>query len=73
MHIADTLSRAYILGEPSVNAVALAKMDMTEVSPEQRASWASHWGGEGPREESSDVQLMLLNFRNTVRDGYIFI
>ena len=30
MYIADTLSRAYIPGEPSVHAVALAKMDMTE-------------------------------------------
>ena len=36
MYIADTLSCAYIPGEPSVHAVALAKMDMTEglsVSP----------------------------------------
>ena len=48
MYIADTLSRAYIPGEPSVHAVALAKMDMTEglsVSPrrleELRAATAS--------------------------------
>ena len=48
MHIADTLSRAYIPDEPSVHAVALAKMDMTEglsVSPkrleELRAATAS--------------------------------
>ena len=36
VYIADTLSRAYIPSEPSVHAVALAKMDMTEglsVSP----------------------------------------
>ena len=36
MYTADTLSRAYIPGEPTVHAVALAKMDMTEglfVSP----------------------------------------
>ena len=30
MYIADTLSRAYNPGEPSVHAVALAKMDTTE-------------------------------------------
>ena len=30
MYIADTLSRAYIPGEPSVHAVALAETDMTE-------------------------------------------
>ena len=48
MYIAVTLSRAYIPGEPSVHAVALAKMDMTEglsVSPrrleELRAATAS--------------------------------
>ena len=48
MYIADTLSRAYIPGEPSVHAVALAKIDMTEglsVSPrrleELRAATAS--------------------------------
>ena len=48
MYIADTLSRAYIPGEPSVHAVALAKMDMTEglsVSPRRleklRAATAS--------------------------------
>ena len=48
MYIADTLSRAYIPGEPSVPAVAPAKMDMTEglsVSPrrleELRAATAS--------------------------------
>ena len=48
MYIADTLSRAYIPGEPSVHAVALAKMAMTDglsVSPrrleELRASTAS--------------------------------
>ena len=48
MFIADTLSRAYIPYEPSVHAVALAKMDMTEglsVSPkrleELRAATAS--------------------------------
>ena len=36
MFIADTLSRAYIPGEPNVHAVALTKTDMTEglsVSP----------------------------------------
>ena len=36
MHIADTLSRAYIPGEPSVHAINIAKADMTtglSVSP----------------------------------------
>ena len=36
MHIADTLSRAYISGEPSVHAINIAKTDMTtdlSVSP----------------------------------------
>ena len=36
MHIADTLSRAYIPGKPSVHSVTFAEVDMTEglsVSP----------------------------------------
>ena len=48
MYIADTLSRAYIPGEPSVHAVAFVKMDITDglsVSPrrleELRAATAS--------------------------------
>ena len=38
MHIADTLSRAYIPGEPSVHAISIAKTDMTtglSVSPKR--------------------------------------
>ena len=48
MYIADTMSRAYVPGEPSIHAVALAKMDMIEglsVTPrrleELRAATAS--------------------------------
>ena len=63
MYIADTLSRAYIPGEQSVHALALAEMDMTEglsVSPrkleELRASTASDCS---PETDAGDYERLV--------------
>ena len=86
MYVADMLSRAYIPGEPSVHAVALAKMDMTEgLSEELRAATASDCALQklmqvtmkGWPVQKSDSDLDVRAYYNvrhelTVQNGLVF-